>query len=31
MDIICSARKDGATFQIIADKLNQLKYNDEKR
>lgn len=26
MDIICSARKDGATYQIITDKLNGLGY-----
>ena len=26
MDIVCSARKDGLTYQQIADKLNQLQY-----
>jgi hypothetical protein len=27
MDIICGARKDGATYQAITDKLNGLLYN----
>jgi hypothetical protein len=26
MDIICGARKDGATYQAITDKLNGLGY-----
>lgn len=30
MDIICSARKDGMTFQAIADKLNKLQYTTRR-
>jgi DNA invertase Pin-like site-specific DNA recombinase len=30
MDIICSARKDGMTFQQIADKLNKLQYKTRR-
>ncbi|MCR8667952.1 recombinase family protein [Aestuariibaculum sp. M13] len=30
MDIICSARKEGMTFQAIADKLNKLQYTTRK-
>lgn len=30
MDIICSSRKDGFTFQQIADKLNKLQYTTRK-
>ena len=30
MDIICSARKEGMTFQQIADKLNNLQYTTRR-
>ncbi|SDB30120.1 Resolvase, N terminal domain [Flavobacteriaceae bacterium MAR_2010_188] len=30
MDVICSARKDGMTFQAIADKLNKLQYTTRR-
>jgi DNA invertase Pin-like site-specific DNA recombinase len=30
MDIICSARKEGMTFQAIADKLNKLQYTTRR-
>lgn len=30
MDIICSARKEGMTFQAIADKLNRLQYTTRR-
>jgi DNA invertase Pin-like site-specific DNA recombinase len=30
MDIICSARKEGMTFQQIADKLNKLQYKTRR-
>ncbi|WP_298367569.1 recombinase family protein [uncultured Lutibacter sp.] len=30
MDVICSARKEGMTFQAIADKLNKLQYTTRK-
>lgn len=30
MDIICSARKEGLTFQAIADKLNKLQYTTRR-
>ena len=30
MDVICSARKEGMTFQQIADKLNQLQYTTRR-
>jgi predicted site-specific integrase-resolvase len=30
MDIICSARKEGMTFQVIADKLNKLQYTTRR-
>ena len=30
MDIICTARKDGMTFQQIADKLNKLQYKTRR-
>lgn len=30
MDIICSARKEGMTFQQIADKLNKLQYTTRR-
>jgi DNA invertase Pin-like site-specific DNA recombinase len=30
MDIICSARKEGMTFQKIADKLNKLQYTTRR-
>jgi DNA invertase Pin-like site-specific DNA recombinase len=30
MDIICSARKEGMTFQTIADKLNKLQYTTRR-
>lgn len=30
MDVICSARKEGMTFQAIADKLNKLQYTTRR-
>lgn len=30
MDVICSARKEGMTFQVIADKLNKLQYTTRR-
>jgi len=30
MKIICSARKEGMTFQAIADKLNKLQYTTRR-
>jgi len=30
MDIICNARKEGLTFQKIADKLNKLQYKTRR-
>lgn len=30
MDVICSARKEGMTFQAIADKLNRLQYTTRR-
>jgi hypothetical protein len=30
MDVICSARREGMTFQAIADKLNRLQYTTRR-
>lgn len=30
MDIICSARKEGTTFQQITDKLNNIQYTTRR-
>jgi len=30
MDVICGARREGMTFQQIADKLNKLQYTTRR-